>query len=405
MSQETSASFVGVFSLRTPEQVAEMVTAVRGVVEKSAKLFFVITTEEYAPQSLMNDLNTIVRLSSDFPNLCKDETVKLRSQEIVQSMSTSRLALEGVLSGRKPLVPLNEHEAKVISEEVASILEQTAYLSEQMEIEQNKRVLTTVKTGFECLKLVKGIESDFGLEQKLGNVDQVFTTLIRCIANRADVTDECALKTRLEAATATLRAECPNLCRLTREYIMSGKEQGVGARQVDCMKTLAGTIKDLTDLLQDPASRLAARCNFEYKKIAEGLDALAEAVKQNHTATATEKAKAIVDEVNRLQAEAGSAANDADADSDAKRALLNSSERLKNMTARLLNATKTKLANPEDSAASKDFDSAVKDMKQEAVSVVQLKAPKKSGCSTKETLLSASKKLTSGMQQMDKSLV
>ena len=95
MRRRASSAFVGVFTLKTAEQVQALSEAVKRLVENSVGVFeFLETDNNGALSQLFQDLETIVRLSGEFVDLTLSMEESNKAKDVVARMKKAKEGLE-----------------------------------------------------------------------------------------------------------------------------------------------------------------------------------------------------------------------------------------------------------------------------------------------------------------------
>lgn len=93
-AQSTSkADFTGVFTLKTPAEAQRLSDAVRGIVEKSVNIFFVVATDINAAKNLIEDIETTIRLCAEFPELCSVDNTRVDADEAMRKLAACSIPI------------------------------------------------------------------------------------------------------------------------------------------------------------------------------------------------------------------------------------------------------------------------------------------------------------------------
>lgn len=386
----TNASFTGVFSLKTQDQVDQLVLSVKAIVERGVNILHVADRHDLVNE-VLGHVSTVVRLSSEFIDLTLDDIERQRAQSVVNQLANSERELRSIFAahggGKLP-----DDLAQKVASHMRNILERIADLTDMMEDNQNQRGLRTVKQAFESLVLLRDPNNNYSFDSKANHAERALDNFCRLTDNRLQVTEDSALKSQLESIKRTVETQKRPLIDAARQVSYNSSPSNVEA-QNRILEQVAAAIKQLLEMLQNETTKVLSSCDFSHEKINQALDALVDAIKQGATQDATDQARIIVDQVNGLARDAGLSGGESDAERRAREALKLSADALRNMTKRLVDATKQALNDP---SKCDDATRAVEEVKAQVANVAP-PTPRRQNDGLRATLLSASKELSSGL--------
>eukprot|EP01095_Lingulamoeba_sp_RSL-Kostka_P013577 TRINITY_DN5662_c0_g1_i1.p1 TRINITY_DN5662_c0_g1~~TRINITY_DN5662_c0_g1_i1.p1 ORF type:complete len:399 (+),score=146.76 TRINITY_DN5662_c0_g1_i1:94-1290(+) len=389
-----SGSFTAVISLRTPEEVQELVGAVTRVVESSVTLFDMLKQNNQSFKPLLSDIITMARLSATFEEICLSEDGKERTRQIVAQMNSSKTELGRVFLGLQGRYPIPD-EQRVIVKEVQNVLAQMALLTDEMEEDQIDRVKEGCKYGVQAIVLLKNSDSDYRIDQKINQATNAFDQIIAILENRLNVINiQSDAHANINAALENIRINYPYALSTTKQYVTNFQPND-HQQQEYYLTQLAQNINIVMQNIDD--TRQHPKHSFNYGEINKRLDEMQKAVINKSPSLAAQNAKYLVDEINGLQAKA-----DNEEDEMTKQMLEESCNKLKQMTANLIAATKTAIANENDVSNANLVD-ALKDVKQEVAQVAVIEAPEPnvaSSASLRSALLKAAADMANNMDSM-----
>jgi hypothetical protein len=98
MRRRGLSQFTGVFTLKTHEQVQQLSAAVKHLVENSIEIFNFLETGKTAEVTqLIQDLDTITRLSAEFVDLTLDAEERSKAQDVVSCMGKATEGLKAAI--------------------------------------------------------------------------------------------------------------------------------------------------------------------------------------------------------------------------------------------------------------------------------------------------------------------
>eukprot|EP01104_Vermistella_antarctica_P014390 TRINITY_DN4517_c1_g2_i1.p1 TRINITY_DN4517_c1_g2~~TRINITY_DN4517_c1_g2_i1.p1 ORF type:complete len:478 (+),score=158.31 TRINITY_DN4517_c1_g2_i1:130-1563(+) len=394
---QSNAQFTGVFSLRSQGEVDQLTMAVRNLVEKGVNIFYLLDRSAIVGELTAN-IRTIVNLSGTFPSLCLDADSKMAANAVVDSMAASMRQFEQATSGHMPGQKLGENACKDVAAAIRNLLSKTAELTDLMEENQIQRGIRIVKQAFNAIMLLKDVRSMYGLDQNANHAERAMSTLEKLLENRVNVTDEMDQKRELIEMSEIVKTYTPELMEASRQKAQDPDAPAAKERHAVVIKKLALTMKRLLDMLQSRSLSIAGQAGFSYDRLAQALDALDDAVRSGSSGMATQQAKGLVDELKKLQ-NAATLGSQNEADRLAREELERAGRALGDSIARLVNATKGALTDS-SSSMQMDFSSCLQDVKGQVEVLKPMVTPRARNSALKDTLLTASKNLTSGMENM-----
>lgn len=381
----TTSTFNAVISLRTKEEVEQLVSAISRIVQNSVTLFDDLKTDTQCWRPLLQDIITIQTLAQSFVDLCLDPEGKQRTQALVDSMDHSKLNLIELFRNLRAFPSAEQQKSIVV--ETQNILINMASVTDEMEEDQIFRILRASKLAFQHVMNLKETNSDYRLEVKQEDVRFAVNNLILNLRNRLNVLPEAPIKDDLLFAEDSINRYLEPFIGANRDFLKKFSSDA-GQLQGEYLHHLALAIKTIIDVI--PHTRTKGSCSFQHELIFQNLDKLADAVQHGSSADAVAGARFLVDEVNKLKQRA---AEDPAVDNSA---LNDSCDRLKEMTQRLLEATKNALADKDNADASRSLNDTLSDVKQHVAQVAAVEASA-SGNSLRIQLLKAAKDMSADM--------
>jgi len=388
MNQGSSqASFNGVVSLRTREEVVALIEAVARVVH-AGNIFESMRHDPQAWRPMLADIVVICNSAFTFQEVCLDPEGKERTGELAASMESSKRALGQLFLGLQGDRFPSAQEQQDIQVEMQNVLFKMAEVTDEMETDQVYRIKRAAKLAFEHVRALRTTTNNYRLEPKLADLRFAVDNLMQCLDNRLNILPDSPLKQDISYARSDIQHNLEPYIAASQIYIAHLTSQAQ-EEQAQALEPIVLGIKTIIDLIGDTLQK--GQCSFRHEQILEDLDRLADAVRGGSAADAAGSARLLVEELNRMRDRA--TMDDEPDNSD----LNDSCNRLAEMTQRLLAATRDALSTKSDQA-NETLASTVDDVKAEVAHVAQVEQAKNAkGSDLRMQLLRAAQNMSSGM--------
>jgi len=368
--------FDGIFTLRTREDAEALSEAVRGMLEASVDLFFIIQTDPGVKKDLIADLETINRLLSDFPSLCLDDTNRKKAQESNELIGKASEKIIFTLNAHQDGQNLSTENETTTRSELQRIILSLCIVTEIMEDTQRIRSIRLVSNGFRHLSICKETNSDYRLTEKMKAMVTDIKAMLASVRRRVQVLGETEDSFILSDFCDVVERTLAPLVRATQSAVSSPTPENIQTRD-GYIREMVPAFSSATKVLQKTHQSSGF---FDFTSLSDALDALQLAIARGDRIEAVEQAKGIT-------------------------ALLKSNpdfgeDRLKGLLQDLLELTKQELNDPQDG---KGVENVIKVMKDEALTI-QVKKKSSSQSSTMASLLNCAKDLSAGMKEMEQSI-